>query len=87
VKSNPSGCDPLEGIAAVFAILPEPTENFFAIDWLDAAALDVIIAGIKHVADLRQFGEISGHSIFDEIVWSATGCSGKFLQTRFGFWR
>lgn len=70
-----------------FALLPQPAENFFAINWLDSAALDVITAAIKHVADLRQFGQISGHSVFDEIVRSATGCSGKFLQTQFGFWR
>jgi len=41
-------------IAAVFALLPQPTENFFAINWLDAAALDVIIASIEHVANVGQ---------------------------------
>ena len=75
------------GIAAVFALLPQLTENYFAINWLDAAALDVIIAGIEHVANLRQFSEVPSHGILDEIVRSATGCSSKLLETRFGFWR
>jgi hypothetical protein len=38
------------------AFSTELAENFFAINWLDAVALDPIIAGIEHVANLRQFG-------------------------------
>jgi len=74
-------------IAAVLALLPQLTENFFAINWLDAAALDVIIACIEHVANLRQFSEVPSRGILDEIVRSATGGSSKLLKTRFGFWR
>ena len=74
-------------IAVVLALLPQLTKNFFAINRLDAVGLDVIIAGIEHVANLGQFGEVSGHGVFDEIVRSATGCGGKFLEARFGFWR
>ena len=66
--------------------LPQPTETFFAIKGLDAAALDVIIAGIKGAANLRQFGEITGHSVSYEVLRRATYGSGKFPKTRFGFW-
>jgi hypothetical protein len=72
-------------IAAVFALLPQPTENFFAIDWLDAAALDVIIAGIEGAANVRQSCEVSGHGVLDEIVGSVPGSSCKLQETRLGF--
>ena len=73
-------------IAAVFALLPQLTENFFAINWLDAAALDVIVPAVKHFANLRQSGEAPSHGILDEIVRRAIGSGCKLQETRFGFW-
>ena len=35
-----------------FALLPETTEHFFAINWLNAPALDVIVPAVKHFANL-----------------------------------
>ena len=72
-------------IAAVFALLAQLTKNFFAVNWLDVVDLDVIIATVKHVANLRQFSEVPSYGILDEVVRSATGCSGEFQETRFGF--
>jgi hypothetical protein len=68
-------------IAVVFALLPQLTENFFAVYWLESVGFDVIIASVKHVANLRQSREVSGHGVLNEIVGSAAGCSGKFLET------
>jgi hypothetical protein len=59
-------------------------ENFLAINWLDAVALDVIIAAVEHVANLGQFGEVSDHGVLDQIVRSTTGCGGKFLEAKVG---
>ena len=68
-------------IAAVFALLAQLTKNFFAVNWLDVVDLDVIIATVKHVANLRQFSEVARHGVLDEIIGSAPRCSGKFLET------
>jgi len=42
--------------------------DFLAGDQLNLAALDVVIAAIERFANLRQFVEITGHGIFDQLV-------------------
>jgi hypothetical protein len=71
----------------VFALRAELTKNFFAVNWLYALALDVILATVKHGVNLGQFRKVPCPGILDQILGMAPGCSGKFLKTRCGFWR
>jgi hypothetical protein len=65
----------------VFALLAQLATNFFAVNWLYALGLDVIIATIEHVANLGQFGKVLCHGILDQIIGSAPRSSGKFPET------
>ncbi len=52
-------------MAAVFALAPQAVKSFFAVNGLNTAALDLIVAAIQHLAYLDKLCEVSGHRVLD----------------------
>lgn len=59
-------------------------EKGFAVDGLDASALNVIVAAVERSAQFGHFSEIDSHRVFDEVVGGTTALGGQFVQARFG---
>lgn len=74
-------------MAAVFTLAPEAGEGLFTVHGLNTAALDGIVAAIQHLARLRQFYQVSGHCVFDELIRRSAGLFGKLVKAGFGFGR
>lgn len=72
--------------SAKFALLPQSGEGFFAVDWLYASALDVVVAAVEHLPRLGHFLEIASHCVFDNLVGRASALGGEFVNLRLGFW-
>ena len=60
-------------------------KGVFAVDGLNAASLNVIVAAIQQVAYFGQFRKVTRHGVLDEIVWGTTGGRCEFLEAGFGF--
>ncbi len=72
-------------MAAVFALAAQAVKSFFAVDGLNTAALDLIVAAIQHLAYLDKLCEVSGHRVLDEVIRRAAARRGKLLKPGFGF--
>jgi hypothetical protein len=48
-----------------------------------AAAFNIIIAAVKHVAGFRHFCKISDHRVFNQIGGGPAGLGYQFVQARF----
>jgi len=69
-----------------FASSAEAVEGFLAINGLNAAAVDFVVAGVEHAAYLAQLRQVSDHGVLDEFIGSAAGGFGKLQQAGFRFW-
>src|ERR1700682_908337 len=72
-------------MAAVFALAAEAVKTLFAVDGLNTAASDLIVAAIQHLAHLDKLCEVSGHRVLDELFRRAAGRRGELLKAGFGF--
>src|SRR5260370_33133195 len=59
--------------AAGFALPAQSDERVFAVQRLDSAAFNVVIAAVEHLASLAQFRKISSHGVFYQFILGASG--------------
>ena len=63
-------------VASPRALLLQPGARFFAIDRLDPAALELVMASVQGVACAAELSEVTRHSVFDQLAGWPAGLGG-----------
>lgn len=67
-------------------LVAEFSEGFLSVNRFYAAALDVIVPAVQHLARFGSLLKISGHYLLDEVFGRTADFGGEFLNLGLGSW-